>query len=440
MLMSVKSHPPAEQFRRRIALTALLAMSTLVWASPTTTSTPVVTLEVGGHSNATPWVAAAGSFVAVAWGASTDGKADVFVAVSRDSGQTFSSPVQVNAVAGEARLGGEMPPRVALARKSESAQPDVVVLWTARDQVTQIRMARSGDGGKTFSAPATLPSEAARGDRGWPALTIDRNGVAQAIWLDHRGLAPPPGNTTPHTNHQSGAAHDGAAMAQKSGLYYVAMKGSPSAERELTKGVCYCCKTALASGPDGALYAAWRHVYPGNLRDMAFTVSRDGGKSFSAPVRVSEDGWAIEGCPDDGPAMAVDARNTVHIVWPTVVSDPDPEGALFYASTRNGRTFTRRIRIPTLGSPKPSHPQIVIDSAGRIVVAWDESVDGKRVAAARVIKVDSNQRATFGDVIALSSEEAGLYPVLAATNAGLIAVWTTGGSASAVRARTIRLP
>ena len=73
-----------------------------------------VSLDVPDRADANPWVAAEGSFVAVAWGARGSGKTDVFLAVSRDGGSTFGSPVQVNAIAGEARLGGELPPRVAL--------------------------------------------------------------------------------------------------------------------------------------------------------------------------------------------------------------------------------------------------------------------------------------------------------------------------------------
>src|SRR5678815_5207199 len=79
-----------------------------------------VTLAVQGRTNSTPWIAASGSFVAVTWGASVEGKGDVYVATSRDSGRTFSAPVQVNAVAGEARLGGEIPPRVALLTRKDA--------------------------------------------------------------------------------------------------------------------------------------------------------------------------------------------------------------------------------------------------------------------------------------------------------------------------------
>jgi hypothetical protein len=427
-------------------LAAVLAVvSVVLLRLQAASSTGTVSLAVKGRSSSTPWVAAAGSFVVVAWGASTEGKTDVFVAISRDAGRTFQTPVQVNAVAGEARLGGELPPRVALPPSAGSGDPGIAVLRTARaGDGTEVKTTRSGDGGKTFDPPVALQSPGATGDRGWPALALDPQGAAHAIWLDHRGLAadrgagPSTSLGAGHSHRQRGAAHDGVAMAQKSGLYYSAT-GSPSGERELAKGVCYCCKTAFAAGPGDALYAAWRHVYPGNLRDIAFTVSWDRGRSFSAPVRVREDGWAIEGCPDDGPAMAVDAKGTVHLVWPTVIGVANPEGALFYSTTRDGRTFGRSTRIPTLGSPKPSHPQIAIGRGGQLVVAWDEAIGGQRVAAVRELKAGSD-RLEFGPVVRLALERPAMYPVLASTDAGMLAVWTTGGDASVVRARVVSLP
>ena len=422
-------------------------------------STGLVTLAVKDRVNTTPWVAAAGSFVAVAWGASLDGKGDVYVAVSRDGGQTFGQPVQVNAIAGEARLGGEIPPRVAVLPGNGSVDPELAVVWNARAETTSIKTARSRDGGRTFDAPLGLQTAGVPGDRGWMALTLDRRGVAHTIWLDHRGLAAD--RAQGHAGHKQAGEHDGVAMAQRSGLYYAAAGESSLSERELFKGVCYCCKTALGAGPGGELYAAWRHVYPGNIRDIAFAMSQDRGRTFSAPLRVSEDRWELNGCPDDGPAMAVDARGTVHLVWPTVIGGANPEGALFYASSRDGRSFTPRARVPTLGSPKPSHPQIVVDTAGRVIVAWDEAVNGRRVAAARVLNheqrgdkpsafaqsASADRRSlgggwsglSFGEPITLAVEGASTYPVLAATDRGVIAAWTTGGESSVVRARLLPL-
>jgi hypothetical protein len=160
-----------------------------------------------------------------------------------------------------------------------------------------------------------------------------------------------------HTGH-AGPAADGSARAQLSKLYFGRLDGSV-APRALTGGVCYCGKTAVAAGSDGSLFAAWRHVYPGNVRDIAFTASRDGGRTFAAPVRVSDDQWVLDGCPENGPAMAVDGLNRVHMVWPTLVSGStagsEPTLALFYAVSTDGRQFTPRERIPTEGLPRHPH-------------------------------------------------------------------------------------
>ena len=402
---------------------------------------PSVTFDVPGRSDSTPFVAASGSFVAVAWGASAEGKADVFVATSSDGGRTFATPVQVNREPGEARLGGELPPRVAL-HGDGAGGPTISVLWNARGATTSIRLARSTDGGRTFDAPTILQSDGVSGDRGWPALAVDGSGIAHAIWLDHRGLAArraAAGGTTGTARHTHNAATgvDSSVMAQGSSLYHAATGAGPVQEREVTKGVCYCCKTALATGPGDLLVAAWRHVYSGDLRDIALSLSHDAGRSFSAPARVSEDGWAINGCPDDGPAIAVGGDGRVHIVWPTVIPGDEPVGALFYASTRDGRQFTRRVRIPTLGSPKPMHPQVSLAADGSLAIAWDELLDGQRVAVVRRLTSTDTATPSFGDAVRLTSTEGGSHPVLANVAGGVFAVWSTGGDASLVRARIV---
>lgn len=385
-----------------------------------TTATADETLAIAGTTNQTPWVAAHRSLVAVAWGASAAGKADIYLAVSRDGGRAFGLPVRVNAVAGEARVSGEIAPRVALVPRTGVAEPEIVVLWNAKDGATQIKMACSRDGGRTFGAPQPLQTAGAAGDRGWQALTVDARGTAHVIWLDHRGMAAAKTGAADHKGE-----HDGVAMAQRSGLYYASSGSAISTDRELFKGPCYCCKTAMVTGPDGTMYAAWRHVFAGNFRDMAFTASRDGGKTFSPIVRVNQDGWSINGCPDDGPAMAVDAKGAVHMVWPTVAGGA--EGVLHYAVSRDGRSFSSPVRVPTLGSPRPSHPQIAIDGQGRVVVAWDEVGNGVRGAAFSRLTAGA-----FAPAQSFGTNGASTYPVLAAGAKGLVAVWAAGPPAQAV--------
>jgi hypothetical protein len=399
---------------------AVLAIGSVpVW----TTAPPgdVITLAIPGRSNSTPWIASHGSFVAVTWAATADGKGDVMIATSRDGGAAFGTPVRVNTQQGEARVSGEIAPRVAL-QPRKGSDPIVTVTWNAKDTGTHVKTARSRDGGNTFTDVTALETSSAAGDRGWQAAAIDSRGTLHAIWLDHRGMA-----SGASKGHEHKGEHDGVAMAQRSGLYY-ASAGKP--DRELFKGVCYCCKTALATGSGGEIYAAWRHVFASNMRDIAFTLSRDGGATFAPLRRVHEDKWSINGCPDDGPAMAVDGDGTVHLVWPTVLNGS--EGALQYSMSKDGRTFAPPVRVPTLGSPKPSHPQIAIDTTGQVMIAWDELLNGVRTAAARQAS-RRDGRVVFGEIHRLG-DGAGTYPVLAATSRGWLAAWSTGGPTPVIRA------
>jgi hypothetical protein len=386
-------------------------------------------LSVAGRRNATPTVAADGEFVAVAWGgAQPSGSTDVFVATSRDSARTFSPPVRVNDVEGDARVNGEQPPHVALVPRPRR-DPAVVVVWTTKGaNGTKLLQSRSEDGGRSFSPAALVPGTDAAGNRGWQSIAVEPGGRVDAVWLDHRELAHDSSMAASHHDHQSAGKPDGVAMAQRSKLFVASLDGS-FAPRALTGGVCYCCKTAVVATGD-AIYAAWRHVYPGNLRDMAFTMSRDGGRTFSAPLRVSEDKWALEGCPDDGPAMTVDRQDRIHIVWPTLVAaagGAEANIALFYAISVDGRQFTARQRVPTEGTPH--HPRIAIGADGALTIAWDELAKGSRQIAIGRGSIDAGGRPRIRRE-ALGDGGSGVYPALATAGDSVVAVWASNSSTS----------
>ena len=125
--------------------------------------------------------------------------------------------MRVNDIEGEARLGGELPPRVALVPRSGGGVPEIVVAYGSKTTGTAIKVSRSTDGGRTFTPARELQAPGAAGDRGWHALTIDAAGAAHVMWLDHRGMVSDKAES--HEHHEA-AAMDGAAMAQRSGLYY----------------------------------------------------------------------------------------------------------------------------------------------------------------------------------------------------------------------------
>ncbi len=417
-------------------LKTLVIAAALVAAAGRAPSGRSTDLAVPGRSNANPSIAASGRFVVITWGATTaEGPTDVYAAASRDGGRTFGSPARVNDVAGQARLAGEQPPRVALVPRA-GQEPAIVVVWTAKaTEGTRLLSARSNDGGKSFARAAALPGTDAPGNRGWEATATDRDGHVLAIWLDHRELAKG-GTPMSHAEHQHTAKAaqqtDGVARAQLSKLFFARLDG-PDSARELTGGVCYCCKTTMATGADGSVYAAWRHVYPGNIRDIAFTVSRDRGRTFAPPTRVSEDRWVLDGCPENGPAMAVDATGLVHVVWPTLVAGAttgsEPTLALYYAMSRDGRQFTPRQQIPTEGFPR--HPQIALGARGSIAVTWDEQASGSRLVALGRGTADDKGTIRFVRQV-VSSDGRATYPAVASTGDGIVVAWTGGSTGQTV--------
>ncbi len=405
-----------------------------------------VSLSVKGRASANVSMAASGRFVAVVWAASTEaGVTDIYAAASRDAGETFSTPVRVNSTAGAARVNGEQPPHVSLVPRTNAGPdvvPDIVTVWTASGPAgTVLLTARSFDGAKTFSPSAIVAGTDAAGNRGWEAIATDKSGRVDAIWLDHRETAQAM-DMSHHMDHATSPSMqtDSVAKAQLSKLYF-GVVGAASAKPPLvlTGGVCYCCKTALAVGADGAVYAAWRHVYPGNMRDIAFTMSRDDGRTFTAPVRASEDKWALDGCPENGPAIAVDARNTVLLAWPTLISGSNPAGALglFYATSRDGRQFSARQTVPTTGTPR--HVQIAATRDGSPVLVWDESGTTRRSIVLARGTTDRNGRVVFVRHPLTMLGDAS-YPALALTTDGALVAATAGGVGdSAIRFTQVHL-
>ena len=410
--------PPRSHRWRTVALAAACLTSLLQAQTP-------VTLAVAGRGNDAVTLAARGAFVAVTWGASLNGTMDVYSAISRDGGATFTVPVRVNDVAGDARVGGEQPPHVALVSKAKG-EPDIVVVWTSKGATgARLMSARSTDAGATFGKASVVRGSDAAGSRGWESIAVGRTGSVFVMWLDHRNLAMP--------THQMSATASGPAMpkadpveqAGKSQLYFASLDGSV-APKAITSSVCYCCKTALVATADGSVYGVWRHVYPGDLRDMALTVSRNGGRTFAAPVRVSEDHWEFDGCPDNGPSLAVDAARRVHVAWPTPADAKNPNMmALFYAMSRDGKAFAPRVRIPTEGPA--GHVQIASDANGALLLAWEEMANGGRTVKLARGTVDTAGSVAFRMV---GTPIVGKYPSIALTPAGAVVAYTQprGGS------------
>jgi hypothetical protein len=398
---------------------------------------PAVRLRIDNADSRGASIAASGHRVVVVWAATTEAETNIHAAVSEDDGTTFAAPVRVNDIEGDARVNGEQAPRVAVGR-------DIVVAWQSRQSGTsQIRIARSTDGGRTFGGAETIHDTGLTGARGWSSLVLDADGSAHVAWLDGRNAKTPA--VTSVGGSAGHAASGGHAHAEPMRQDIFHMTLSPDGKRQesqVAANVCFCCKTSVTtapaaagagdSGPHGVVYVAWRHIYPVNLRDMAVASSTDGGRTFSQPVRVSEDGWQLEGCPEDGPSIAVGPDGTLHIAWPTISGKGASRKGIFYSySTDGGRTFAPRSRVDEGEDvTNAAHPQIaVID--GRVAVAWDESTAaGPRVRLRLIESVGGSTRGAgawrpeFVPAVTFSEPGPISYPAVAASASGLVGAWT----------------
>jgi len=380
-----------------------------------------IRLAVEGGASSGVSLAASGRDVVATWAATAPGATDVYAAVSHDDGSTFGAAKRVNDVPGDARTSGEQGPRVGIGTA-------VDVAWCSKAGTSaRIRVARSQAGATTFAPAVTVHAEDLPGVRGWASLARDPEGNAHVVWLDGRA-----------------ADHGAASHSMRQDIFHAVWRTDGSHEEALVAtDVCFCCKTAVATAPGGTVYVAWRHIYPTNLRDIAVARSSDGGKTFSAPVRVSEDGWQIAGCPDDGPALAVDESGTLHLVWPTMVGGADRaavKGIFYSSSTDGGRTFAPRQRIDEEGTGA-AHPQIAA-GAGRVAIVWDEAGATRRACLREVSRDPKGPGSTpvLGPITVLSAGPA-VYPAIAATPSSLVAAWTeTAAAGSEIRVRRLPRP
>jgi hypothetical protein len=142
----------------------------------------------------------------------------------------------------------------------------------------------------------------------------------------------------------------------------------------------------------------------------------------------------LDGCPENGPALAVGADNVVHALWPTLVPAGTPDGeptvVLFHATVRNGGTFSARERIATEGTPR--HPQLTAMPAG-VVAAWDEQEGGgsRRVVLARLTSRGSDATHVSREIV--SSNVRAQTPAIAATPDAVVIAWSEGTERSTIR-------
>lgn len=283
----------------------------------------------------------------------SNGGANVMLKHS-DDGQRFSAAVRVNDLAGDAAVRNENPPKVAVSTKGI-----VYACWANERERWKgnIRFARSTDGGHTFSHAININSDAGGKPCGhaFQSLTVDGKGRIYLAWIDERNKA---ASDRGAEIWMSTSDDDGKSFSK---------------DRRILSDVCECCRTNIQIDSAGRLFLAYRHVpsIGPMYRDVYVASSSDQGRTFQYE-KVSSDGWEINGCPVNGPALAVGFSGQITVVWFT---GGGSQPGLYYAtSADHGKTFSpRKLLDPRQNLGR--HAQAVPLPNGNIFVAWDEKVD-----------------------------------------------------------------
>jgi hypothetical protein len=361
---------------------------------------------------AEPAIAAApDGAVYIAWVDHHGKEADVLVARTDQLGERPGSATRVNPVSGQATAWRGDPPTVAVA-------PDgtVYVGWTARvdssrGQGDDLYLSSSADNGHTFGKPVKVNDDDKPVAHGMHSLAIGNDRNVYVAWLDERNSAPTPVHSA---IEGTGAKHHMESNREVFFAVSVDAGGSFGRNQRIAGDVCPCCKTALAVGTDGRVYLSWRQVLPGDFRHIAIASSIDKGATFSEPVIVSDDRWAIGGCPVSGAGLGIAQDGSLRVVWYTE-GDAGPPGLYWSESRDGGHSFSAREPLAP-GSFAKGTPSVVRGEAGKLVAVWEEDAEGSEP---RVVLRDAGARQTEARPIALVGN--GELPV-AAVGAGKVVV------------------
>jgi hypothetical protein len=331
---------------------------------------------------------------AVAWVSAPDGGTDGRLYVSAGG-----TPSELRDSLGPIEPHGEAPPKISYGPDGTLYALYAVgkVVPGRRFPMSSLRLATSTDDGTTWTAPVTIASDSAFGTRNFHALHVGADGDLYVAWLESsQGKS----KTFLTRSTNGGATWSTPALAD-------------------TTQSCPCCRTAIATAPDGALYLAWRTVLPGNVRDVVVAKSTDRGATWTTPVRVHADNWVFDGCPHAGPSMQVDSSGTVHVAWWT---GREGSAGVYYArSTDNGETFQAPVPLGVSEFSAPAHVQLALGS-GRVVAVWD---DGTVKTPKVVLRVSDDGGATFSPATLVSTEgRAATFPVLALRDRDLTIAWS----------------
>ncbi|HEU4631969.1 MAG TPA: sialidase family protein [Gemmatimonadaceae bacterium] len=285
-----------------------------------------------------------------------------------------------------------------------------------------VHLVRSTDGGLTWSADVVPHHDGTATEHGFVSLWPAGGDTVAAVWLDGRKYAGTGGHDAAH----------GAAGAETQLAYTIlAPDGTAAPERMVDVRTCDCCQTSAALTARGPL-VVYRDRSAQEVRDIAAVRLVDGRWTEPAPVHA--DGWTIEACPVNGPAVAAEGERAV-TAWFTAARDTARVQVAF--STDAGATWTPPVRVDE-GDPV-GRVDVALLADGSAVVLWLARTGGEGAAVRmRHIAPDGTLDEPVTVAASAAARSSG-FPQLARSGGWLHLAWTEPGTPSRLRLARVSL-
>ncbi len=278
-----------------------------------------------------------------------------------------------------------------------------------------IRVARSSDGGETWSEPWTPHEDGTPTEHGFVSIFPLASGGMGMAWLDGRET-------------ELGEGPRGAMTLR---YRAVAPDGTPGPEVLVDERICDCCQTDAAVTSAGPVMV-YRDRSKSEVRDIYVTRLVDGRWTTGVPVHA--DGWIIPACPVNGPAV-VAREDDVAVAWFTGAGDEPKVQMAFSADA--GASFGTPVRIDD-GNPLGRVDVLLLED-GSALVAWlERTPDAGEV---RVRRVDPSGRSGEADVVTRvsSGRDSGFPRMVRDLQGRVVFAWTESGEPGTIRmARTTK--
>jgi hypothetical protein len=291
----------------------------------------------------------------VAWTeVDNNNKLTLHFSMSYDNGKSFSERKSLP-LSGDVATHAEGMPKVAFKKDGTIIAAYEKKIPTKENKYAgAIYYSISKDNGKSWTRETFLHSDTVAG-RSRSYFDIERlsDGEVGASWLDI------------NLDNDTGGRSVRFAKTQND-------KGFTN-EILVDSSACQCCRIDVYSDIAGQINIAYRGMMKGKMgklvRDMMIATSNNNGKSFTAPLRISQDNWAIDGCPHTGPSLCSN-KSGLYSIWYT-----EGNGTGIYYSFKDNKdiAFPERQLISNTGH----HPQMSANTS-RFAMVWEENSNNEK--------------------------------------------------------------